>query len=72
MLTPLHRLVTHLIHRYGDAHPHQALPTPHRGIPDAYMEKLPPPDERTPAGYSTRDPRTRQFSGTRAPQDHAA
>ncbi len=68
MLTPLHRLVTRLIHRYGDAHPHQALPTPHRGIPDAYMEKLPPLDEH----HYTRDPRTLQFIETLEPQDHAA
>jgi len=68
MLTPLHRLMTRLIHRYGASHPHQALPTPNEGIPDGYMDKLPPPDERS----YTRDPRTRQFTETQAPQGHAA
>lgn len=41
MLTPLHRLVTRLIHLYGDPHPYQTRPTPQRGIPDGSMEKPP-------------------------------
>lgn len=72
MRTPLHRLVTRLIHRYGDEHPHQALPTPKGGIPDGYMDKLPPPEERLPESYYTHDPLTQHFIETREPHDHAA
>jgi len=48
--------------------PHQALTVPHRGVPDAYMEKLPSLEERR----HTRDPRTQQFIESGEPQDHAA
>ncbi len=68
MLTPLHRLMTHLLHRYGDSHPYQALSTFQQGIPDGYMDKLPPSGERA----HTRDPRTRQSTETQALQGHAA
>jgi len=68
----IQRLMTHLIHRYSAAHPHQALPTPQGGIPDGYMDKLPPPEERLPESYYTHDPLTQHFIETREPQDHAA
>jgi hypothetical protein len=68
----IHRLIIDLFHRYSGTHPHQALPTPQRGIPDGYMEKVPPPDERTPEDYYARDTRTQQFIETLQLQDHAA
>ena len=50
MRTPLHRLVTHLIHRYDDAYPHRALPTPHRGIPDSVHGETAPTREVSELG----------------------
>ena len=61
----IHRLVTQFFHL------HDALEVPdvpQHGIPDGYMDKIPPPEERSYA----RDPRTQPFIETRQPQDHAA
>lgn len=72
MLTPLHRLVSRLIHLYGDPHPYQTRPTPQRGIPDGFMEKLPPRAERLPERSYTRDTPIQHFGEVLQPQDHAA
>lgn len=64
----IHRFMAQLFHICTGLRPHRTLSTPQQGIPDSCMDKLSPPSER----HYTRDPHTRQFTETQAPQEHVA
>jgi len=77
MLAPLHRFFDRLFHGHHAAHPPVILRAQdraiaeRRGIPDALLDKLPPPGERHGDRHDARDPVSRYFVAVPDPHDHA-
>jgi hypothetical protein len=78
MLAIFHRLMARLFHGHHPAHAPIVLPAPlaetplRPGIPDAYLDKLPPAEERHGDQHYTLDPVSPHFAEVADPHDHAA
>jgi hypothetical protein len=77
MLAPLHRFFDRLFHGHHTAHlpltpPDDGRDVPVRsGIPDAYLDKLPPAEERVGERHYTRDSVSHHFVETADLHNHA-
>jgi hypothetical protein len=77
MLATLHRFFDRLFHGHHTAHPPIVPPDDgaevllRPGIPDAFLDKLPPAEERGGDRHYTRDPVSHHFSEAADPHAHA-